>query len=194
MNPIIIVAVDQKNGIGKSNTLPWKIPEDMRHFRIQTHNSCVIMGRNTYESIGKLLPGRENIVISREGGLGSRVPRVATLGQAFHRARIARFARTFVIGGEQIYRAALPYCNTVMLTRIPRDYRCDKFFPELDLSDGPDGWKRIAHRREYAESLEAHIEFIFYQRNEPINFEQLELPDSTPQLSLPARCENASVV
>lgn len=193
MNPIIIVAVDKKNGIGKGGTLPWKIPEDMKFFQKETMDSVVIMGRTTYESIGKCLPGRENIVVSRSGGLGTRVPRVSSLGEAFQRAKYAGRSRIFVIGGEQLYRQALPYCNTVMLTQIPRDFECDRYFPELDLSEGPNGWKRLATKRAHAESLDDYLQITFFQRHEPVDFESLEFPGDGVPTRLPKRCENASV-
>ena len=193
MNPIMIAAVDRKNGIGKLGMLPWRIPEDMRFFRQQTMNSCVIMGRTTFESIGGSLPGRENIVVSRRGELGARVNRVETIEHALERAIGSGRERIFVIGGEQIYRAALPYCNTVMLTRVPLECKCDRFFPELDLAPGPDGWKRLSTRREHADSLDASLEFTIYQRQQPVDIEPFAHYSVKP-FQLPRRCEGASVV
>ncbi len=169
MNPIIIAAVDNKNGIGKVGILPWRIPEDMSFFAEQTRHSCVIMGRTTHESIGRELPGRVNIVVSRtyQGPVKNRY--VPSLQAAFDKARAAGRDRVFVIGGAEIYRQALPYCNSILLTRIPLDYACDTHFPQLD--EGPTGWKRVMVRNSYAESLERHLTFTYYERHQPVAFE-----------------------
>ena len=200
MNPILIVAVDKNNGIGKQGKLPWHVPEDLKYFKRETLGATVIMGRVTYDSIGSLLPKRENIVISRHGRIAARVPTVASLAQAFERAKINGTSKVFVIGGKQIYKQALPFCNTIMLTRIPGDYGCDTFFPELNFEHG---WKRISLRREHAESIDGWVEYSIYQRLEFVSFElapsaQPEKPEVfvhrvEPLFKLPKRCEAASV-
>lgn len=198
MNPILIVAVDKNNGIGKQGKLPWHVPEDLKYFKRQTLGATVIMGRVTYDSIGSLLPKRENIVISRHGRIASRVPTVTSLAQAFERAKINGTSRVFVIGGKQIYEQALPLCNTIMMTRIPGDHDCDTFFPELNFEQD---WKRISFRREHAESIDDAVEYAIYQRTEFVSFEYAPLAKPEvfvhriePLFKLPKRCEAASVV
>ena len=197
MNPILIVAVDKNNGIGKKGKLPWHVPEDLKYFKRETLGATVIMGRVTYESIGALLPKRENIVISRQGRIAARVPTVSSLSQAFERAKINGTSRVFVIGGKQIYEEALPFCNTVMMTRIPGNHECDTFFPELDFERD---WKRVSVRREHAESIDDAVEYAIYQRIEFVAFEQAPCAQQEvfthrpePVFKLPKRCETASV-
>jgi dihydrofolate reductase len=195
MNPILIVAVDRNNGIGKEGKLPWHVPEDLKYFKRETVGATVIMGRVTYESIGACLPKRENIVISRNGRIASRVPTVSSLAQAFERAKINGTDRVFVIGGKQIYEQALPFCNTIMMTRIPGRYDCDTFFPELNFEQD---WKRVSLRREHAESIDGWVEYSIYQRLEFVEFE-LEAASAPevfthrpePIFRLPKRCEIA---
>jgi dihydrofolate reductase len=191
MNPILIVAVDKNNGIGKQGQLPWHVPEDLKYFKRETLGATVIMGRVTYESIGAVLPKRENIVISRRSRVAPNVPTVSSLSQAFERAKINGTKRVFVIGGKQIYEQALPFCNTIMMTRIPGDHGCDTFFPEVDFASD---WKRISVRREDS------VEYAIYQRLEFVAFEQAPAAQHEvfthrpePVFKLPKRCEAASV-
>ena len=197
MNPILIVAVDKNNGIGKQGKMPWYVPEDLKYFKRETLGATVIMGRVTYDSIGSLLPKRENIVISRNGRIAARVPTVANLKQAFERAKINGTSRVFVIGGKQIYEQALPFCNTIMMTRIPGDHGCDTFFPQVDFASD---WKRISFRREHAESIDDTVEYAIYQRLEFVDFErgpsaqpEVFVHRPEPVFKLPKRCETASV-
>ena len=128
----LIAAMARNHVIGKDNQLPWKLPEDLKRFKAITLGHPIIMGRKTFDSLGRPLPGRENIVLSRRPGLvlpGATV--FGSLAEAFE-----RFAGTdnevFVIGGAEIYAQALSRADRLYLTRIDADFPGDAFFPEVD--------------------------------------------------------------
>lgn len=133
----LIVAVGRGGVIGDSKGhlgLPWHLPEDLRRFRELTTGHAVIMGRRTHELIGRPLPKRRNLVLSRRAGLelpGCEV--VASLDDAL--ARVADDPLPFVIGGAELYAAALPRVTHVYLTEVDRDAEGDTFFPPLDPAD-----------------------------------------------------------
>lgn len=133
-----IIAAVAKNGvIGKDNRLPWNIPEDLAHFKKITSGHTVIMGRKTFESIGKPLLGRTNIVITRNRDFShEQVHVVHSIKEAIRLARDNRESEAFIIGGAEIYKQALPLAHKIYLTRIDKSYRGDAYFPEL----GPE-WK-----------------------------------------------------
>ena len=125
----IIVAVDEKGGIGKGNKLMWNIPADLRRFReittknqIENTNNIVIMGSKTYESIGRELPNRANIVLSLKNKCSYSVEDILAYNEHFPEEEI------FVIGGEQIYKQFLPYTDKIYLTRVRGDFGADRFF------------------------------------------------------------------
>jgi dihydrofolate reductase len=118
--------------IGKDGQIPWHLPEDLKHFKRTTLGHAVIMGRKTYESIGRPLPKRRNIVVSRNADLRVEGCEVApSLETAIALAR-EQDELPFVIGGAAIYEAALPFATTVYLTEINREVEGDAFFPEID--------------------------------------------------------------
>lgn len=142
---IALIAAVARNGvIGADNRLPWRLPEDMRRFRALTLGHSVIMGRRTWESIGKPLAGRQNIVVTRAERLVAPEVEVArSLDDAVARVRLPEPA--FVIGGEALYREALPRARLLYLTEIARDFEGDARFPAFDRSH----WRelsRTAHR------------------------------------------------
>jgi dihydrofolate reductase len=157
-NIILISAVaPDKEGrlvIGKDEKMPWNIPEDLRHFYNKTFNCPVIMGRKTFQSIGKVLPHRLNVVISRDSGLDiSRYPsRFEIFPDISHTLDFIKnnsFLNNYIIGGESIYREFMPHANFIELTRIHEYYEGDRFFPDINL----DEWKLF--------SSEKHSEFDF---------------------------------
>lgn len=127
----LIAAVARNGAIGKDNALLWRLPEDLRFFKRTTMGCPVVMGRKTYESIGRPLPGRRNIVISRNAGWqAAGVERASSLEAAL--ALVADAGKAFVIGGAQIYAQALPQADEIVLTEIDRDFAGDAFFPQWD--------------------------------------------------------------
>ena len=132
----LIVGVSKNNVIGRDNDLPWSLPDDLRNFRAVTEGKPVIMGRKTHESIGRVLPKRRNIVITRQDTEFNGCDTVHSLEEALGLVRDEE--EVFVIGGGQIYREALAQADRVYLTRVDCDIEGDVTFPELG-----DDWRRV---------------------------------------------------
>jgi dihydrofolate reductase len=130
----LIAAVADNGVIGKDGALPWRIPADLRWFRERTMGHHVVMGRKTWASIGRPLPGRTNIVVSRNRDLAvpQGVVLVEGLAEAIERATTAGDDEVFVIGGAELYRAALPHADRIYLTRVHADVSGDTWFPAID--------------------------------------------------------------
>ncbi|MTV41177.1 dihydrofolate reductase [Duganella radicis] len=129
-NLTIIVATDAQRGIGINNTLPWKLPEDLAHFKRLTTGHPIIMGRKTFDSIGRPLPNRRNIVITRNTEW--RHEGVETVGSIEAAIALLDGAEGFVIGGAEIYKQSLQLADQLIITQIAHTFDCDAFFPEID--------------------------------------------------------------
>lgn len=128
----LLVAADEQNVIGKDNKLPWHLPNDLRYFKNLTWAMPILMGRKTYESIGKPLPGRKSIVITRNTDwTQDGVVVVHSIDAALAAAQEEEVKEIFVIGGAEIYRAAFLVAQRIYLTRIHHHFEGDVFFPEL---------------------------------------------------------------
>lgn len=135
----VIAAIARNRTIGLDNTLPWRLPEDLKRFRAITTGHHIIMGRKTYESLGRLLPGRTTVIVSRNPAY--QVPGaivVESLQKAI--AACGADAEVFVIGGAQLYREALPMADKLYLTLINADFEGDAHFPQYD----PAGWSETS--------------------------------------------------
>lgn len=149
MKLALICAMSENRVIGRDNDLPWHLSEDLKYFKRTTMGSCMIMGRNTWESIGRALPGRISIVItSRADYVAEGAEVVASLNAALELARRLSEERgsetAFVIGGAVLYQAALPLADTLHLTRVHANVEGDTFLHEFDESN----WREIS-REEY---------------------------------------------
>ncbi|MES2653619.1 MAG: dihydrofolate reductase [Bacteroidota bacterium] len=134
----IIVAISENNAIGKNNQLLWHLPADLKHFKEITTGHTIIMGRKTYDSIGKPLPNRRSIVITRSTDLViDGVEVVNSLNEAIELCKSDEQA--FIIGGAEIYNQAMPYATAIHLTKVHQQYEADAFFPEIN----PTVWKEI---------------------------------------------------
>ncbi|PWF25100.1 dihydrofolate reductase [Corticimicrobacter populi] len=154
----LIVAHALNRTIGKDNTLPWRLPGDLAHFKQTTLGHPIIMGRKTWESLGRPLPGRLNIVISRDPAYSAEGARVAsTLPDALALAMPAD--RVFVIGGAQVYALALDLADTVCTTEINQDVDGDAYFPVLP----PARWAEVERRPQPPENGYAY-DFVTYKR------------------------------
>jgi dihydrofolate reductase len=132
----IIVAMDQNNLIGDGSSIPWYIPEDLSYFRDITYGKPVIMGRKTHESIGKVLMGRDNIVMSKSGFQSPYTDKIRVFSGVDKILQdLSDKAEIFVIGGKDIYNIFLPYTNKMYLTRIFSTFRGDIFFPHFNLNE-----------------------------------------------------------
>lgn len=131
----IVVAAAENNVIGRGNGLPWRLPDDLKRFKALTIGKPVIMGRKTYESLGRPLPNRPNIVISRQPGFAAEgCTVVGSLEEALAAAETAPEAA--VIGGAEIFRQVLPRADLLYLTRVHADVPGDTYFPDIV----PDDW------------------------------------------------------
>ena len=129
----LIAAIDENRGLGKENKLLCHLPADLKHFKEITLGKPIIMGRKTYNSIGKALPGRMNIVLSKQALTFEDVSVVDSLQQAIELAELTTGAReVMIIGGANLFMQALPIAQQIYLTVIHAHFDADVFFPELD--------------------------------------------------------------
>lgn len=126
----LVVAMARNRGIGLNGQLPWHLPEDLKRFKALTLGHALIMGRKTHESIGRPLPGRRNLVVTRSGAAFAGCETAASLEAAMRLARETD-PMPMVIGGAELYAQALPYATHLYLTRVDRDVEADTFFPGL---------------------------------------------------------------
>ena len=148
MKLALICAMSENRVIGRDNGLPWHLSEDLKYFRRTTMGNCMIMGRNTWESIGRALPGRTSIVITSNADYqaeGAEV--VGSLQQAIERAEAVSketdSTQAFVIGGAMLYQAALPLADTLHLTRVHAQVKGDTILHEFDESN----WKETSRKQ-----------------------------------------------
>ena len=157
----LIAVVARNRAIGRNNALLWHLPEDLRHFREVTRGKPVIMGRKTWESLPQAfrpLPGRRNIVVSRNPAYEADGAECATtLDAAINLCQDAE--ESFVIGGEQIYRQALPFADRLYLTEVDEDADGDAYFPEFALDD----WQEVS-RQAGSATDGPRYSFAIYQR------------------------------
>jgi dihydrofolate reductase len=160
---VIIVAVAENGVIGSDNRLPWHLPDDLKRFKLLSIGKPVVMGRRTFDSIGRPLPGRSNIVVSRQRGLAIEGTVVApSLDAALAAAGTA--PEVVVIGGAEIFRQVLPRTATIHLTRVHARVAGDVFFPELD----PGGWRESFVEHHAADARHQYaFTFITLQRAAP---------------------------
>jgi dihydrofolate reductase len=139
----MIAAMTRQRVIGKDGGIPWHHAEDSKHFKRVTQGHAVIMGRATYDSIGKPLPKRRNIVVSRAAGL--QIPGFEVVPDLAAALALAREQddEPFIIGGAQIYAEALPLATRLVLTYLDEEHAGDRYFPEIDESE----WVEVERRR-----------------------------------------------
>jgi len=143
----LIVATSQNNVIGRDNQLPWHLPEDLAYFKSVTMGKPLLMGRKTFESIGRPLPGRTNIVITRDPNWSYEGVKVAgNLKAAIALAESESVNKdsdeVMVIGGEQIYKLCLPYAARLYITQVEAFVEGDAFFPDFDAND----WDQVSEK------------------------------------------------
>lgn len=158
----IIVAISDNGAIGKNNNLLWNITEDLRYFKKTTLGSVVIMGRRTYESIGKPLPGRRNVVISRTLKNAPGVEVYHSVEAALKELQVCK-AEIFIIGGGELYREMLPYASKLYITFVHITVEdADVFFPHIDFSQ----WREISRESfERGEKFEYPFEFVVFEKD-----------------------------
>jgi dihydrofolate reductase len=154
----LLVAADENNVIGKDNKLPWHLPEDLKFFKNLTWGMPILMGRKTYDSVGRPLPGRKSIVITRSRDWKQAgVETVHSIEEAVEKARSFGAKEIFVIGGAEIFASTLSSADRVYLTRIHHKFEGDVFFPELVKNE----WSMVQER--FCEADEKNIYSRSYQ-------------------------------
>ncbi|MGZ3871781.1 MAG: dihydrofolate reductase [Mucilaginibacter sp.] len=155
----IVVAISENHAIGKDNKLLWHLPKDLKHFKDITTGHTVIMGRKTYDSVGKPLPNRRNIIITRQDITINGCEVVNSLEAAI--ALCEDEEEVFIVGGAEIYRQAIKLTDRIYLTVVHQQFEADSFFPEIDTK----AWKEVY--REDHQPDEKNLlpySFITYER------------------------------
>src|SRR5450631_604012 len=152
MTITVLAAVGANLVIGRAGDMPWHLPQDLAHFKATTMGHTMVMGRKTYDSIGRALPGRRTVVITRQQGW--HAPGVEVAHSLAEALALAGPTEVFVVGGSEVYRQAMPFADRMMLTEIEQSPEGDIFFPTFE----PDNWHEIA--REPREGFA----FVTYER------------------------------
>ena len=161
MSISLIAAIAKNNTIGNNNQLLWKLPVDMKHFKETTSLHPVIMGKKTFESIGRLLPNRKNIIITRDPNYyfeGAVV--YNSLDEVLNLFKNSE-EEAFVIGGGEIYKQALPHASKLYITHVEKDFDGDTFFPEISKTE----WREESVKNiEIGEETPYPLRFVNYVR------------------------------
>ena len=155
----LIAAMAKNRVIGRNNALPWHLPEDLKYFKATTLGKPILMGRKTFDSIGKPLPGRTSVVLTRNPQWsfdGCLV--VSSVDDAL--AKLADREEVLVIGGAELYQQTLPHADRLYLTEIDADFEGDAWFPEFDLSQ----WQQISRQPHPDNGRGFGFDFVVYQR------------------------------
>ena len=152
MTITVLAAVGANLVIGRDGTMPWHLPQDLAHFKAVTMGHTMVMGRKTYDSIGRALPGRRTIVITRQEAW--HAPSVEVAHSLPEALALAGPADVFIIGGSEVYRQAMPFADQMLLTEVDQSPEGDAYFPTF----APEDWRQTAR--------EAHEGFAFvtYER------------------------------
>lgn len=158
----IIVAVAENNVIGKENKLIWHLPEDLKRFKKLTTGHTIIMGRKTFESLGRVLPNRKHVILCNDMELNIEDENVEVLEDiSMLKQYIDSTEENFVIGGATIYKLLLPYANKIYLTLIHEKFEGDVFFPEINEK----GWKIVETEKGLKDEKNPYdYEYITYTR------------------------------
>lgn len=158
LNVELVVAMTQSRIMGANNQLPWKLKEDLKHFKNLTKHHPIIMGRKTFDSIGRTLPERLNIIVSRNSEL--KIPNTLVAGDlksAMNLCLENRYMppdrKIFIIGGGQIFQEAMPYADRLHITWVNQAFEGDIYFPEFDLKS----WRAITSRSLIDENIPIEI-------------------------------------
>ncbi|UOF13772.1 dihydrofolate reductase [Lysobacter capsici] len=160
---VLIAALDRKHAIGRDNALPWRLSDDLKRFKALTLGKPLLMGRKTAQSLGRALPGRRNLVLTRSGEVPfAGMEAVGSTEQALELARADGAAELCVIGGGEIYALCLPSASRMHLTRVDTEVEgADTFFPRFDR----DEWREVARESHRAdERNEFDVEYVEYVR------------------------------
>jgi len=152
MTIILLAAVGAHHVIGREGEMPWHLPEDLAHFKATTMGHTLIMGRKTYDSIGRALPGRRTIVMTRQ--IGWHAPSVEVAHSLAEALALAGPTEVFIVGGGEVYQQAMPFADRLMLTEVEQSPEGDVVFPTID----------PAHWRETVRQAHEGFSFVTYER------------------------------
>ena len=156
----LIVAMTEKGIIGKGNNLPWHLPGDLKHFKKTTMSNIILMGRKTFESIGKPLPGRKNFILtSNPGSISEDIQSqenvfIFTSFKEAEKAASSMTEEVFIIGGASVYRDTIKYADRLIISMVKENYQGDVYFPDYDKSE----WELVS-----SEDFEEFI-LLIYER------------------------------
>ncbi|WP_323134388.1 dihydrofolate reductase [Tellurirhabdus rosea] len=159
----LIAAISENKVIGKDNDLVWSLPDDFRYFKQTTSGHPILMGRKTWESLGRPLPNRLHIIITRQPDFEAPAECIIvdSLEKALDEARKTGDGEAFVIGGAEIYRQALPLADRLYLTEVKGTFEGDTFFPEVNQSE----WQEVSRRPHEADARHAvPFDFVVWER------------------------------
>ena len=152
MTIILLAAVGANHVIGREGEMPWHLPEDLAHFKATTMGHTLVMGRKTYDSIGRALPGRRTIVMTSQRGW--HAPSVEVAHSLAEALALAGPTEVFIVGGGEIYQQAMPFADLLMLTEVDQSPEGDVVFPTIE----------PAHWRETARQAHEGFAFVTYER------------------------------
>lgn len=160
-----ILAMDEGRGIGIDNRLPWHLPADLAYFRQKTTGSTILMGRKTYDSLGKPLPKRTNVILTRDESFqaeGCTVIRsFEDVVRQYGRGGRSEEEELFVIGGAEVFRLLMPYADRLYITEIAHSFEADTFFPELE----PSEWREVSREPGVKDEKNPYdYAFVVYER------------------------------
>jgi dihydrofolate reductase len=156
-----IVAMDQNRVIGKDNRLPWHLPADLAYFKKVTMGHAIVMGRKTFESIGRPLPGRENLIVTRNRSFQLEGCKVLHSIEEVKQFAEKRNDEVFVIGGAELFQATLPFADRLYITKIEASFPGDTFYPAFDESE----WQLVSYTKGIKDEKNPYdYAFIVYER------------------------------
>jgi len=163
MSLSIIAAMDQNHLIGEEGEIPWNLPADLKYFKKTTLGAAVIMGRKTFESIGSPLPGRRNIILTRNKDYSASGCEVVNSTKEILDDFLEKKEEAFIIGGAEIYKLFLPFSDKLYLTIIEHQFSGDTYFPEIDLQN----WDKISEKKGAIDSKNtfSHSYYIYQRKN-----------------------------
>jgi dihydrofolate reductase len=154
-----VVAMDENRAIGKDNDLPWYLPNDLKHFKNVTMGKPIVMGRKTYESIGKPLPGRENIVVTRDEHYQAEG---TTVVHSVDEVLKKEAEELSVIGGTEIFKLFMPVADRLYVTEIHHTFDADTYFPEINR----DEWREVSREPGIVDEKNKYPhDFVVYEKN-----------------------------
>lgn len=157
----LIVAMDQNRVIGKDNQLPWHLPADLQYFKKVTMGKPIVMGRKTFESIGRVLPGRENVIVTRNHAYTNADCTILHSINEVKQFADDRDQEVFIIGGAEIFREILPVTHRIYITKIFESFDGDTYFPIIHEQE----WRQVSSKKGIVDEKNKYIhEFIILER------------------------------